>query len=257
MELVNYISNWNIIAFLLILIRMSALMLFFPFFSHTKINPSVKMALSVILAVFLLPFVPQKSDFSNLSIEVLFLQCLSELLFGLIAGLILNLIFAMLQLAGSQISMVMGFSMATVMDPQSGVNSPLISNFLSLLALTCFLVFDGHHVVLEFMAYSIKYVGLGSFMPSQSIFKYIMANVTNMFIFGFIMAFPILSISLLADMIFGMLMKTMPQFNLLVVGFPIKIAVAFSVLTAILSALMSLFTRLMTEALNALPSLFF
>lgn len=61
----------------------------------------------------------------------------------------------------------------------------------------------------------------------------------------------------MADFIFGMLMKTMPQFNLLVVGFPIKIAVAFAVLIAILSSIIKLFTILITAVMNDLPFLFF
>ena len=98
---------------------------------------------------------------------------------------------------------------------------------------------------------------LGSFYPSQNLLRYIAKSVVNMFLFGFILAFPILAVSLMADFIFGMLMKTMPQFNLLVVGFPIKIAVAFAVLIAILSAIIKLFTILITAVMNDLPFLFF
>ena len=63
----------------------------------------------------------------------------------------------------------------------------------------------------------------------------------NLFTFGFIISFPILALSLLSDLIFGMLMKTMPQFNLLVVGYPIKITIGFAVLIAILAGMMELF----------------
>ena len=62
----------------------------------------------------------------------------------------------------------------------------------------------------------------------------------NLFTFGFIISFPILALSLLSDLIFGMLMKTMPQFNLLVVGYPIKITIGFAVLIAILAGMMEL-----------------
>jgi flagellar biosynthetic protein FliR len=61
----------------------------------------------------------------------------------------------------------------------------------------------------------------------------------------------------MSDLIFGMLMKTMPQFNLLVVGFPIKITIAFVVLMAILAVIVKVFTTLMMRVLNDLPSLFF
>ena len=79
----------------------------------------------------------------------------------------------------------------------------------------------------------------------------------NLFTFGFIISFPILALSLLSDLIFGMLMKTMPQFNLLVVGYPIKITIGFAVLIAILAGMMELFRQLVLRVINDLPSLFF
>jgi flagellar biosynthetic protein FliR len=60
---------------------------------------------------------------------------------------------------------------------------------------------------------------------------------------------------MLADVIFGMLMKTMPQFNLLVIGMPIKIGVAFIVLMATLSATMMIVASQMQSAYNFLEKL--
>ena len=71
------------------------------------------------------------------------------------------------------------------------------------------------------------------------------------------MAFPILAINLLADLIFGLLMKTMPQFNLLVIGFPIKITFAFVVLIAILGVMLEYFKDLMIEIFQKMEVLFF
>ena len=69
-------------------------------------------------------------------------------------------------------------------------------------------------------------------------------------------ALPIIALSWLADVIFGMLMKTMPQFNLLVIGFPIKIMVAFSVLIATFTATMLILKTEMQEAFNVLEMFF-
>ena len=73
---------------------------------------------------------------------------------------------------------------------------------------------------------------------------------------GFMIAFPIIALSWLADVIFGMLMKTMPQFNLLVIGFPIKIMVSFVVLIATFSATMLILKIQMLDAFNFLEKLF-
>jgi flagellar biosynthetic protein FliR len=86
-------------------------------------------------------------------------------------------------------------------------------------------------------------IELGGFYPEPFIWEYLSKAVTHMFAMGFILSFPIIALSILSDVIFGMLMKTMPQFNLLVVGFPIKIFLSVLVLTAVLSAMMSIFKR--------------
>jgi flagellar biosynthesis protein FliR len=77
-----------------------------------------------------------------------------------------------------------------------------------------------------------------------------------MFLVGFMIAFPVTALGWLADVIFGMLMKTMPQFNLLVIGFPIKIMVSFVVLIATLGVIMLILKGQMLEAFNFLEMFF-
>ncbi|ANE33844.1 flagellar export apparatus, flagellar biosynthetic protein FliR [Campylobacter hyointestinalis subsp. lawsonii CCUG 27631] len=257
MEFVNFLGQNNVVTFFLLFVRTGALMIFFPFFSHMQIPVVVKTTLAFMLTIFLFPLASLSVDVTNLQIEYLILETFAELMFGLCAGVLLMLVFGAIQLAGEQISMIMGFSMASVIDPQSGMNSPLISNILNFIVLLAFLLFDGHHIILQFIAYSLNFIPLGGFYPDENIVRYTAKGVMNLFLFGFIISFPILALSLLADLIFGMLMKTMPQFNLLVVGFPIKIAIGFVVLAAIISALVKLFTTLMMRVFNDLPGLFF
>lgn len=243
----------RVVTFMLLFARLSGLIVFFPFYSHNQIPLTVKTALVFVLCVIFYPV----AEVSSHSINFLVVEILGEVLLGLSAGLLLNILFAALLLAGEQISMIMGFSMATVLDPQSGANSPIISNIINYLALLTFLAFDGHHILLLFYAHSLKFIPLGDYVLGSNVVSYITNQVVNLFIFGFTLSFPILALSLLSDLIFGMLMKTMPQFNLLVVGYPIKITIAFCVLIAVLAGIMQIFTKLALGLLNDMPSLFF
>jgi len=151
---------------------------------------------------------------------------------------------------------MMGFSLASAIDPQSGVSMPIINQFLSILALMILLVFDLHHWILLYASESISRVPLGGFIMAPSLFWYVIHAMSNMFVVGFMIAFPITALSMLADVIFGMLMKTMPQFNLLVIGMPIKIAVSFVVLMATLGATLMIVTAQTQDAYNFLEKLF-
>jgi flagellar biosynthesis protein FliR len=116
--------------------------------------------------------------------------------------------------------------------------------------------FDLHHWLLLFIESSLISVPLGGFVVEKEFFAYTLHAATNMFLVGFLIAFPITALAWLQDIIFGMLMKTMPQFNILVIGFPIKITISFAVLIATLATIMYLLKGQMLDAFNALEMFF-
>lgn len=253
-SLISLIGHNNVILFFLLFARISGLFAFFPFFSHANIPISLKTAITMFMVIFLYPLVPPLKV--EVTLMFLALAVTSELLIGFIAGLFLSIVFAMLQLAGMQISFVMGFTMANVIDPQTSTSIPLMSQFLSLIGLMIILAFNGHHQMLLFISDSLQLLPLGTFYPQTNIVTYLAQAITGMFVYGFILSFPVLAFSLLLDVVFGMLMKTMPQFNLLVVGFPIKITVSFVVLVATLASMMVIFKKEFLEVVKHLTLLF-
>ena len=254
MEFVNYLGDKNVATFMLLFARLSGLIVFFPFFSHNCVPVIIKSTIVLFMSMYLYPL----ARLENLHLDSFFiLQLLSEVIFGMIAGLMLQIIFAIIMMAGEQIAFTMGFTMASVMDPSSGISMPITSQILNLIALLFFLAFDGHHLMLLFLSHSLGYISLGAFYPQENLMQYLNSGMLNIFIIGFTMSFPILAISLLADVIFGLLMKTMPQFNLLVIGYPIKIALGFIVLIAILLIMMQYFKNLILEVFTHMQTLFF
>ncbi len=254
MNLVDFITDKNAITFILLFTRISGFFAFMPFFSHASISVSIKTALALYLTILFFPVAKLSGIDINTSNILFFI--VSELFIGFISGLLLNLAFSALSLAGGQISMIMGFSMATVFDPLSSSNTPLVSNALTLIAFLIFLSFNGHHLILIFLSHTIDSITLGSFYPNSNLSDYLITGVAAMFKVGLILAFPIIALSLLSDIIFGMLMKTMPQFNLLVVGFPIKIFLSVLVLTAVLSSMMSIFKNDFLKYFEILKAIF-
>lgn len=254
MEWAELFSEGRTIAFILLFTRFTALFMAVPIFSHMNIPISIKAAMAFFFTVFFFGAVPPlniPTDALSLTVAVL-----GEMLFGLAVGIVLQLAYHVITFAGGQISFMMGFSLASAIDPQSGVSMPIINQFLSLLALMVLLIFDLHHWILLYASESISAVPLGGFLMTPSLFQYIMHAMTNMFVVGFMIAFPITALSMLADLIFGMLMKTMPQFNLLVIGMPIKIAVSFIVLMVTLGATLMIVTAQTQNAYNFLEKLF-
>ena len=247
-------TDTYIVGFILLFFRFAALFIAVPIFSHKSIPRTIKTAMAFFFTiVFYSSMPPLTIEINTVSIVI---AILSESLFGLAIGIILQLAFNVITFAGGIISFMMGFSIATAIDPANGVSMPIISQFLSLMALMVLFSIDMHHWILLFVDDSLRNIPLGGFLMTEDLFNYIIKAASNMFIVGFMIAFPIIALSWLADIIFGMLMKTMPQFNLLVIGFPIKIMVAFVVLIATFSATMLILKTQMLEAFNILEMFF-
>lgn len=253
-SLVGLFQENQVILFFLLFARLSGMFAFFPFFSHATIPLSIKTSITLFMVFFLFPLLPPLTMMPTLL--NLLLAILSELLIGLVGGLFLSIVISILQMAGMQIAFVMGFTMASVIDPQTSSSVPVISQLLALIGLMVILAFNGHHPMLLFIADSLNLLPLGTFYPQMNILTYLLKATTGIFVYGFILSFPVVAFSLLLDVVFGMLMKTMPQFNLLVVGFPIRIAVSLVVIIATLASMMLVFKREFIEAMNHLTLLF-
>jgi flagellar biosynthetic protein FliR len=247
-------SDKYVVGFLLLFFRFAALFVATPIFSHQSIPIKLKASMAFFFAIVFYASMPPLAFEINL--PNLVIAILSEILFGMAIGVVLMLAYHVITFAGGQISFMMGFSMASAIDPQSGISMPIVSQFLSLLGLMTLFALDLHHWMILFINNSLSSVPLGGFLIQQNLFDYIIHATSKMFAVGFMIAFPIIALSWLSDIIFGMIMKTMPQFNLLVIGFPIKIAISFVVIIAILSSIMLILKGQVRDAFNALEMLF-
>lgn len=250
MELIEFLTQNNIIAFFLLLLRFSGLLAFFPFFDNQLIPANIKGALVFFCTILFFPLVLEVHyDFSL--VEFLIAGCM-EILLGFCVGLVLQFVFGSVVLGGDLMSFSMGLTMASIYDPVSGAQKPLIAQIISFLALVLMLSLDFHHSFFILISKSFETLPLGTFGLSSNFITYCIQGFMSMFLIGFAMAFPVMGILLLSDVIFGMIMKTNPQFNLLAIGFPIKIAIGLAVITLIMSSIMYHFQNEVLKAFEFL-----
>jgi flagellar biosynthetic protein FliR len=254
MELASYLTQERVVLFLMIFVRFSSLFAFIPFFNSMAVSMQIKASLAFFMSVLF--FIILDGTKLPLDFTSIMLGIIGEATFGFIVGFFLSVLLGYFSSAGEHISMVMGFSMASTIDPQTMQSSQVLSQFLNSFVLMIFLAIDGHHTVINFIANSMTSLPLGGFMLAQSQFIYAVEAVKHLFMMGFVLAFPIIALSILSDIIFGMIMKTMPSFNLLVVGFPVKIVVSITVLMAILGSFAYIFKREFFLMMNLLQKLF-
>jgi flagellar biosynthetic protein FliR len=252
MDYTNLLNDKNVTTFFLLFIRWSALIAFLPVFHFQTIPNNIKAAFVFWFTIVTYPMVPLITFEPTLNNIVL--SIINEITFGFFTGIALQVIFMILQFAGQLISFVMGLTMATIVDPNSGIQTPVISQLFNLLAVIIFLSVNGHYLMLELVAKSLHSMPFGQFFDMKSMGDYLIHEMNRFFILGFSLAFPILAISFLSDIIFGMIMKSMPQFNLLVIGFPIKITLSFMIIIAILGSMMFMFKEEVFNVIKMLSS---
>ena len=148
----------------------------------------------------------------------------SEFLFGFIIALTAKFFLASVQLAGQFLGFQMGFNMASVMDPQTGGQSSVVSQFLYLITVLIFFSINGHYAFIKAVAHSFETVYPGTFMLKGPIVIGLMKLSSEMFIIALKLAAPIMIALFLSNLALGIVARTVPQVNILMVGFPINIS---------------------------------
>lgn len=254
MEWIEYITQNNIAGFLLLLLRFGGLFAFFPFFDNQLVPVSVRSALTFFCTFLFFPLLPSMNY--DLSLVEFMIAGAMEIMLGFVSGLVLNFVFSAITFGGDLMSFSMGLTMASSYDPVSGVQKPIIAQTIAMLALVLALTLDFHHGLFLLIVESFPHLPLGTFVLTDQIVEYCVNAFVTMIVVGFAMAFPIVAILLLADIVFGMIMKTNPQFNLLAIGFPVKIAVGFIVIALVVPAVIYHFQNDLIKAFEFLKVIF-
>jgi flagellar biosynthetic protein FliR len=136
-------------------------------------------------------------------------------------------------LAGSFIDLQSGFAMASIFNPQSGVQEPITGRLFYIIAIVFFLSVNGHHILIQGVLASFQWIPVDSLLPTGASENLVLLSLDvtkNMFWLAFLLAAPLVGTLFLVDIALGILAKTVPQMNLFVVGVPVKMIVHFIVL---------------------------
>jgi flagellar biosynthetic protein FliR len=224
MELIS-LSPEQFKSFILVLTRISIVLFMLPIFGTAMLPNLVKagMALTISFALFTVvrpdPNLFPESLLSSLNLIV------SEVIFGLVIGLTIRLFFAAIQLGGQLIGFQMGFAISNVLDPESGAQTPIVAHMGYWIAVLIFLLLNGHHILLKTLADSFSVVEVGSFGFRDGLFHKILDVSGDMFSIAIKFGAPTIAALLFTSAAFGIVAKLVPQMNILIVAFPLKIVV--------------------------------
>ena len=225
-ELISFLDQQTVFAFLLLLGRILAFMAFMPIVGHKTVNPTIRIAISFYLTVFLFPLIDY--DKSLITQDMFVLALISEVTLGLVASFLVQIIFAAVQIIGDLIGYATALSMANMFDPATGTQQGIISRLLYLVILVIYLESGMYEITIYMLATSFGNISLGAFdLFSYDGIAYASQEINRMFAFAFSFAFPLFFIGFIMDIYYGYGTKSMPAFSPFVITFQIKFALIF------------------------------
>jgi flagellar biosynthesis protein FliR len=237
-----------ILAFLAISVRVSGLVLFAPFFGSISVPPQVKAALVVAISIVLYPVLSPRIlglDLSHWPVFVIW-----ELLIGATIGIATNLIFDAVQMAGQVLSVQMGFSLVTLIDPQTQADSTVVAMFHQTIAMLIFLRLDVHLWLLSAIGRSFQILPLGAGHLTSAFTMGAVRAGGAVFVIGLQIAAPVFSATLLGDIALGLLGRASPNMPLMLLGPPLKTLLGLAILFAALKYWPMLMQRWFESALE-------
>ncbi len=213
-------------------IRISGLLLFAPFFGSDAVAPRIKVGLVVAVTALLYPVCGPRG--LELNASGILRVVVGELLVGLLIGLTAQLVFEAAQFAGQIMGVQVGFSLVNILDPNTQVDTPVLSLFAQTMVMLIFLRFGMHRCLLRALAASFTYLPPGATTLPGDVAHQLLVAAGGIWLTGVQIAAPLLITTLLADFLLGFLGKASPQLPVLFLGLSVKSLAGLTVLAVAL-----------------------
>ena len=229
-------------------VRLTGLMLFAPFFGSMTIPARIKAIFVLALTLLLYPTLGAKMQPQTMA--TLPMMIFTEFAIGAGMGIATNLVFEGVQLAGQTLGVQMGYSLVNILDPQTQVDTTVVSVFYQSIVMLLFLRMDVHYWLLRAVGNSYLYLPPGTAKLSSLFTMGVLKTAGSLFGIGVQIAAPVLSATLAADIVLGLLGKASPQMPLMLLGPAVKSMLGIGILVVALKYWPDLFSRLFMDSIS-------
>lgn len=216
--------------FMLVLLRIGFVITFFPLMGETFVPVRARILLAMAISLALTPVVPVTAAMFPHTIVGFALMVLSEALFGFSIGFIGKIVFAVVQFSGQIMGEQMGFGLVNAIDPTGSHQTSVIAELQYILAILIFLVANFHHGFLRAAAASFSVVPPGGAVVGVGLTSLMMGLGAMLFALAVKFAMPIIVIVFAINVGLGMIARAVPQLNVFLESFPLRIMAGIAVL---------------------------
>lgn len=236
-------------AFLWTMVRTAGMVAVAPVFGARVVPMRIRVAVVLALTWIILPLVPPVPAIDPLSPAGMVVTA-QQLLIGIIMGFAVQLVFSALMIGGQVIAMSMGLGFASMVDPQNGIQVPVLSQYYIMFGTLVFLAMNGHLALIELLAQSFHTLPVGSGWPDPSGFRQLAGWGKQMFASGLHIALPTVTAIMVTHLAFGVVTRAAPQLNIFAVGFPVVMLLGFIAMFVTMPFILPRLTELVLGSLD-------
>ena len=227
MHWLSQLDLGGFLLFTLVLTRMSGLVMTAPIYGTQEVPAQVRALLAFALALLITPSqlgttITYPGNLLNYLVLVG-----AELLIGASLGIGIVILFSGIQLAGQLIGRTSGMMLAEVFDPSSGESVPQFARLFHLVAMAIFVCIGGHRIVMGGLLDTFATIPPGHAAVPVTMAETMVVLLTQSFVLGIRAAAPVIAALLLSTLVMGLISRTLPQLNILAVGFGMNSMLAF------------------------------
>ncbi len=201
------------------LARIGAMFMVMPIIGSRTVPARVRLVLALLITIMTVPLIPPIPAAPSLSLITL-IYVFQEILIGILAGFLFQIVFQVFVLSGQFMAMKMGLGFASMNDPTNGVQTTVLSQFFLMLTTMMFVSINGHTVLIKLLVESFSSMPPGVWTVKPSMFFELIGLSTWLFSAALVFALPVLTSLLFVNIAFGVMSRAAPQLNIFAVGFP-------------------------------------
>jgi len=231
------------IIFFLVFIRIISFLGTSPILMVKGIPSMVKIGLGLFLSFLTFNFAGYDPALLPTSITALAAEVILECIMGLAMGYISSLTLYAMMMAGQLMDLQIGFSMASEFSIITSGSVSILGNLTHMMGLMIFFLIDGHHMLIETLIQSFTAVPvLGANMPPEMA-AYVVSVFIKIVVLSLKLSAPVVVVLFVTEFTMGLIARTVPQLNILMLGLPIKVLVGLLAFSAALPGLVHMYVK--------------
>lgn len=226
--------------------RISSMFVSIPVFSVRAVPARFRVIAAILITLVVMPVIdsgPKVEIFSYQGVMV----TVQQIAIGIITGFILQMVFVVMVVGGQAIAFSMGLGFASMVDPATGVQVPVVAQILVISGSLLFLSLNGHLLLIEMLVDSFKTIPIALDGLQKTDIWTVIAWGSRMYAGGVLLALPIMATVLFVNLCFGVASRAAPQIQIFGVGFPITIVMGMILIWGTISAILDAFSTILTE----------